>query len=375
MKVSEVLKILNSGIVNSVKWKNDPSGLLIGDGNLTVKGILTALNPTLEVAKEAKEKGCNLIVSHHPLFKNPTGSLVEGDYYSDIIRYMIKNDISLISFHTNYDLAVYGVSYKLAQALGLENIRPLVPVSEIDGVEINELYKLIVYCPEGYEDRIKKAVDGAGGATIGKYDHCYFSLPGKGNFRPGKETDPFIGKKGRIETVSEIRIETVVPEWIKDRAVAAIRSVHPYEEPVIDLYPLDNNSGNFGLGCIGEMKKGTTLDQFSKKVCKNLSTSSLRIAVKDREQQIFKAAVCGGSGSSVWNYAVKAGADVFLSSEFTHHIYQEASYYINIIDATHHATEQFAKKGLKEILDGAVGSIKTAESCMDTDVVKAVTQI
>ena len=60
MRVDEVLNILDKKIIPSVKLKNDPSGLLIGDKDKQVKAILTALNPTLEVAKEAKKKGCNL---------------------------------------------------------------------------------------------------------------------------------------------------------------------------------------------------------------------------------------------------------------------------------------------------------------------------
>ncbi|MBN2858457.1 MAG: Nif3-like dinuclear metal center hexameric protein [Candidatus Delongbacteria bacterium] len=375
MKVSEVLKILNSKIVTSVKWKNDPSGLLVGDMDSKVTGILTALNPTLQVAEEAKEKGCNLIVSHHPLFKKPVTDLVEGDYYSDIIRFLVKNDISLISFHTNYDLAKEGVSFLLARELGLKNIRPLTPITEIKDVEINELYKLVAFCPEGSEEGIMKAIDSEGGATIGRYDHCYFSTPGTGNFRPGPGTVPFVGKESKIESVKEIRIETVVQEWNKDKVASAVKSAHPYEEPVIDLYPLCNVSGNFGLGAIADTEKGMTLKELAQTVSDKLKTGTLRIAVKDAEMKISSVAVCGGSGSSSWKAAMKNGAGAIITSEFNHHVYQEASYFINIIDATHHATEQFAKKGLKENLEPNVSGLRVYESETDTDVVKALTEI
>jgi len=376
MKVSEVLNILSSRIISSVKWKNDPSGLLVGNGRDRVAGILTALNPTLEVAKEAKKKGCSLIVSHHPLFKKPVNDLVEGDYYSDIIRYLIKNDISLISFHTSYDLAVGGVSYLLAEALGLTDIRPMIDIKDIPDVEINELYKIVVYTPVQSSDNIMKAIDSAGGASIGKYDHCYFKSEGEGSFRPGDGTKPFIGKKGKVEKVSEVRIETVVTAWNKGKVVSSVRSVHPYEEPVIDVYPLDNSSGNFGLGAVGDLKKMSTMKEFCRNVSEILGTQTLRIALKDEKTKISRLAVCGGSGSSSWKYALKAGADVFLTSEFSHHLYQEASKYINIIDATHYATEQFAKKGLKNYLEThLVKKISIYESADDTDVVKSITEL
>ena len=277
MRAGEVLNILDKKISPSVKWKNDPSGLLVGDKDSEVKAILTALNPTLEVAKEAKKKGCNLIVSHHPLFKKPVNGLVEGEYYSDIIRYLIKNDISLISCHTNYDLMSEGVSYLLAEALGLKNIKPLVPVSAL-----NEL----------------------------------------------------------------------------------------------ENYPPDDVSDNFGLGSIGELKKKMSLKEFCSVVSDKLGTDSLRIAAKDMKTRIDKVAVCGGSGAASWEFAFKAGADVFITSEFNHHFYQEAAYYINIVDATHHSTEQFAKIGLKEYLKKVIGgSVSVFYSETDTDVVISLKQL
>jgi dinuclear metal center YbgI/SA1388 family protein len=376
MKVAEVLNILNAGIVPSVKWKNDPSGLLIGDKDAEVKAILTALNPTLEVAKEAKRLGCNLIVSHHPLFKKPVSELVEGEYYSDIIRFLIKDDISLISCHTNYDLTKGGVSFLLAEALGLINIKPMINIQDIVDVEINELYKLVIYAPSEDVGKIMKAIDGAGGAAIGKYDHCYFSSGGEGCFRPGAGTNPYIGKIGKIENVKEVRIETVVTAWNKNRAVTAVKSVHPYEEPVIDVYPLENGSGNFGLGAVGDLNRKMPLKEFCALVSESLGTRTLRIAVKDEKKKISKVAVCGGSGSDSWRFAVKEGADVFLTSEFSHHKYQEASKYINIIDATHHSTEQFAKKGLKDIIGSSLrGKVKIMESETDTDVVKNIEEL
>ncbi|MGD9707295.1 MAG: Nif3-like dinuclear metal center hexameric protein [Candidatus Delongbacteria bacterium] len=376
MEVGEVLNILGKRIIPSVKWKGDPSGLLVGNSHDEVKGILTALNPTLEVAEEAKKLGCSLIVSHHPLFKKPVADLVEGDYYSDIIRFLIKNDISLISCHTNYDLLSTGVSYLLAQELGLKNIRPMVKIKEIKDVEVNELYKIVIYSPVEAAEKIMKAVSEAGGASIGNYDRCFFTSGGEGTFRPGEGTAPYIGKKGRIEKVTETRIETVASAWNKDKVTAAVRKAHPYEEPVIDVYPLDNGSENFGLGAVGDLSKKMSLKDFCGLVSEKLGTQTLRIAVRSSREKISSVALCGGSGAALWKNAVRSGAQVFLTSEFGHHLYQEASKFINIIDATHHATEQFAKKGLKEYIDRNCGkSVTVTESKTDTDIVKSIGEI
>jgi len=277
MRVSEVLNILDKKISPSIKWKNDPSGLLVGDKEAEVKAILTALNPTLEVAKEAKKKGCNLIVSHHPLFKKPVNELVEGEYYSDIIRYLIKNDISLISCHTNYDLKSDGVSYLLAEVLGLKNIKPLVPISAL-----NEL----------------------------------------------------------------------------------------------ENYPSDDVSDSFGLGSIGELNREMSLKEFCSIVMDKLGTDTLRIAAKDMKAMIGKAAVCGGNGAESWKFAYKAGADVFLTSEFSHHLYQQASYYISVVDATHHATEQFSMDGLQKSLKKSIGkTLRIFKSEKDNEIIKSLKEL
>ncbi|MBN2857410.1 MAG: Nif3-like dinuclear metal center hexameric protein [Candidatus Delongbacteria bacterium] len=376
MKVGNILNILGNRIIPSVKWKNDPSGLLVGDRNSEVTGIITALNPTLEVAKEALKSGCNLIVSHHPLFKKPVNDLVDGDYYSDIIRFLIKNDISLISCHTNYDLVSTGVSYLLAKQLGLNNIRPMVKIKEIKDIEVNELYKIVIYSPAEAAEKIMKAVAEAGGASIGNYDRCFFTSGGEGTFRPGEGTAPYLGKKGRIERVPEIRIETVATAWKRDQVAAAAKKAHPYEEPVIDIYPLDNGSENFGLGAVGEFDNEMSLKDFCGLVSEKLGTKTLRIALRSRKEKISSVALCGGSGAALWKNAFRSGAQVFLTSEFGHHLYQEASKYINIVDATHHATEQFAKKGLKEYIDRNCGkSVKVTESKTDKDVVTSIGEI
>jgi hypothetical protein len=241
-------------------------------------------------------------------------------------------------------------------------------------VEVNELYKLVVYVPHGYEEKIRSAIDQAGGATIGNYDHCFFSSAGEGCFRPGEGSDPFIGKKGKIEKVKEVRIETVVTEWNKGKVFRAVHDAHPYETPVVDLYPLDNVSDNFGLGAVGDLEIKLNLKETAELVSQKLGTNTVRIAVKDTKQKISRIAVCGGSGSSMWKYAYKAGAGVFVTSEFSHHLYQEASYFINIIDATHHSTEQFAKKGLKDYLKGIEG-LNVEQSASDKDVVKSISEL
>nr|MDA3837427.1 Nif3-like dinuclear metal center hexameric protein [Candidatus Delongbacteria bacterium] len=168
--------------------------------------------------------------------------------------------------------------------------------------------------------------------------------------------------------------ETVVPSWKLNNIIEVVRSVHPYEEAVIDIYKLENLSGNFGLGVIGELENEISLKEFAKNAEKTLNTRTLRIA-STSSKKIKKVAVCGGSGSGFWRHALNLEADLFLTSEFGHHLYQEASSYLHIIDATHHATEIVASKGLFDYLNTEIKNCNILISQMDTDPVRSVNEL
>lgn len=101
-----------------------------------------------------------------------------------------------------------------------------------------ELVKIVVYVPVTHSDEIRDVLAESGAGYIGNYDYCSFSVRGLGRFRPQKGATPFIGNPGSVEIVEEERIETVCHPEALDQVIAAVKMAHPYEEPVIDLYPL-----------------------------------------------------------------------------------------------------------------------------------------
>lgn len=107
--------------------------------------------------------------------------------------------------------------------------------------------------PEAYADLVRTTLFNAGAGAIGGYDSCSFSLPGSGTFRAGEGTNPFCGEIGELHVEPEIRIETILPAFRKSTVTRALLSVHPYEEPVFDFYPLDNAWNQVGSGVVGEL--------------------------------------------------------------------------------------------------------------------------
>ncbi len=99
-------------------------------------------------------------------------------------------------------------------------------------------YKIVVYVPEGHADKLREAMGAAGAGKIGNYTHCSFTLKGIGRFKPEEGANPTIGEIGKLEEVSEDRIETVCEEEKLQDVMKAIRDVHPYEEPATDVYEI-----------------------------------------------------------------------------------------------------------------------------------------
>ena len=101
-----------------------------------------------------------------------------------------------------------------------------------------EVVKIVVYVPESHADAVRSAMGTAGAGRIGRYTFCSFSIKGTGRFLPGEGAHPAIGDVGAIAEVEEERIEVVCARSLLERVITAIKSVHPYEEVALDVYPL-----------------------------------------------------------------------------------------------------------------------------------------
>jgi len=101
------------------------------------------------------------------------------------------------------------------------------------------MYKLVVFVPENALGKVRKAICSVGAGKLGrKYDNCTFCSKGTGTFRPLAGARPYKGKIGKLEKVKECRLETIVPDKILKKVIAAMKRAHPYEEPAYDIYPL-----------------------------------------------------------------------------------------------------------------------------------------
>ena len=100
--------------------------------------------------------------------------------------------------------------------------------------------KLVVFTPISHADIVRQTLGEAGAGKIGNYDFCSFSFRGTGCFRGNEKSNPAIGKAGEYESVEEERIEAIVPREILKKVIKMVKSVHPYEEVALDIYPIEN---------------------------------------------------------------------------------------------------------------------------------------
>ena len=323
-------------------WDN--VGLLVGDPTNDINRLLLTLDVTEEVVEEAIQQDIQLIVSHHPVIFKPLKNLRTDLPQGRLLMQLLKHGISVYSAHTNWDSARSGVNTILAEKLGLHKIEVL----KENFSEVN--YKIVVFVPKGHEDEIREALALSGAGQIGNYSYCTFQSEGEGTFKPNKLANPYLGEKGSLEKVEEIRLEAIVSKGNLKRAVTAMLKAHPYEEPAYDLIELANKGESFGLGCIGILSEGILFEDLIRIVKERLTIAAVR-AVGDLTQKVRKIAVCGGSGGDLVEEAKFKGADVLITGDVSYHQALTAKEQeICVIDAGHYATEFLSMEGLAEYL-------------------------
>ncbi|MED1205111.1 Nif3-like dinuclear metal center hexameric protein [Heyndrickxia acidicola] len=335
----EIIQLFEAYSPKKYAEPGDPIGLQIGKLNKPVHKIMIALDVLEEVVDEAIEKEVDLIIAHHPPIFRPLKKLVTDQPQGRMLEKLIKHDIAVYAAHTNLDVAPGGVNDLLAEALKLQNTKVLAPTYQ------EALKKLAVFVPEENATALRAVLAEAGAGAIGEYSHCSFSTNGEGRFLPGENTDPHIGKPGKVETVKEVKIETIYPESLEKKILTAMLKAHPYEEVAYDIIPLANQAKALGLGRIGELSEEMTLEEFAIHVKNSLDVKGVRV-VGALKEKVKKVAVLGGDGNKFFSQAKFMGADVFVTGDFYYHNAHDAmNLGLNIVDPGHNV-EKVMKKGV-----------------------------
>jgi dinuclear metal center YbgI/SA1388 family protein len=330
--IKEIIEILEGWAHPSLQESYDNSKLIAGDRMRACSGVLVSLDCTEAIVQEAVDRGCNLIVSHHPILFSPLKSLTGKTYPERTIIAALEQKIALYALHTNLDHVFSGVNMEMSVRLGLKDTLILRPTN-------GKMLKLVTYIPPDHLIAIREALFRAGAGHIGNYDQCSFNTEGVGTFRPLEGSNPYSGKKGQLEEDKEMRLELVFHAYHKQQVLKALYDSHPYEEVAFEIYPLENSIQSIGSGMIGNLPEPMEADRFLQHV-KSVFGGMIRYT-RPTNGKVKRIALCGGSGSFLLPDAIASGADVFISSDFKYHQFFDADDKIMIVDIGHFEAEQF----------------------------------
>lgn len=333
MIIRQIIQTLESYAPLAYQESYDNTGLLTGLANWECTGAIVTLDATLAVLQEAKTAGANLVVAHHPILFKGITKINGKNYVEEALIYAIKNDIAIYAIHTNLDNILGGVNTAIAEKLGLKNCKILQPKKSI-------LTKLVTFVPTPQLSQVQEALFAAGAGHIGEYSETSFSSGGIGTFRGSEWSNPTIGTPGVREQVNETRIEVILPNYLEQTVVTALKVAHPYEEVAYDLIPLNNLNQKVGSGMIGQLQSPMEEKAF----LSLLSTQFDLKLVKHTPllgKKVEKIALCGGAGSFLIKDAIAAGADFFVSADIKYHEFFDANNQLVVADIGHWESEQY----------------------------------
>ncbi|MDR2884363.1 MAG: Nif3-like dinuclear metal center hexameric protein [Deferribacteraceae bacterium] len=342
--IDDVIKFIEDDFADIRRQSSwDFSGKQLYLGNRKVEKLCLALDPSESVIAQAVGRGCELLITHHPLFFTPQKGLNISKNKDRLVINAIKNDLTILSYHTNLDMAPLGINDYLLKLLNATDCGLLAIEGEF------EYSKVTVFTPPSHTDAIIDAISAAGGGTMGNYKRCAFSVRGAGTFTPLEGANPYIGTVGEPADVEEARIEMIVPAASTKGVVAAIKDAHPYEHPAFDVAPI-NLFDSYGFGNVGELDREHSLDSFITLLKDKLEIEHIRTNMNEIPP-FTRFAVSSGSGGTRWKECLKRKVEVLVTGDLKHHDALDAKAAgVCVIDVGHFASEHIYMRFFAEIL-------------------------
>ncbi|MFT2009453.1 Nif3-like dinuclear metal center hexameric protein [Pontibacter sp. 13R65] len=360
--IAEVIQVLEKLAPPTYQESYDNSGLQTGDRHEKVTGVLVTLDCTEAVLDEALEKGCNLVVAHHPVIFKGLKQLTGRNYVERTIIKAIQHNIAIYACHTNLDNVHTGVNQKIAQKLELQNCKILVNKPQT-------LMQLVTFCPPENTAEVLQAMHQAGAGQIGDYRNCSFQVQGTGQFLPTGNAAPAIGEVGTLEKVPEDRLEVLFPAHLQHAVLAALRQAHPYEEVAHYLTSLENLNQEVGIGMIGDLPQALAEKDFLAWLKEKMDLQGLRYTTVG-DKKIKKVAVCGGAGSFLLKDAMRQRADALVTGDFKYHEFFDAEGRIMIADIGHYESEVYTKEIFYDTLSKNFATFAVYLSIVNTNPVR-----
>ncbi len=362
MTIKQITSYLETIAPPSLQESYDNAGLITGNSGWECTGALCCLDAIEAVVDEAIEKGCNLIVAHHPIVFGGLKKITGKNYVERTIIKAIKNDIAIYAIHTNLDNLLAGVNGKIAEKLGLQNLSILAPKG-------GQLSKLYFYVPAAHAENTMNALFEAGAGQIGNYSECSFRVNGMGTFKPNEAASPFSGEIGKRHEAEELKIEVLFPSWLEAIVVSTLKANHPYEEVAYELISLDNKHQSVGSGITGEWEIPITETEFLQKLKEIFKTPSIRHTAFTHKP-VKKVSICGGAGIFLLKNAINYCSDAYVTGDVKYHEFFDAEGKLLLADIGHYESEQFTTDLLANLLEQKFPNFAVLKTGVNTNPVQ-----
>ncbi len=346
-KIDTIVDFFNTLCPPALASPQDTVGLQIRGRRDEIHTVFGALELNPSLWEKIEDHNPDFLYLHHPPLWKPLSCLDYNDPWSNLLLNLYQKGISVLAHHTNLDAMVGGLADEWLLHMGFDE-KP----SPIIAWNADDTFKVVTFVPHEHLDKIMHAAFSSGGGKIGQYDKCSFSLEGTGTFRPLEGSRPYSGQHNIMERTSEMRLEIPANKRDLPLLVEAIKAIHPYEEPVIDVYNLkQTDKGNTGLGRLVHLAHPLTPSELSQRVHSYISTAGNPILPYqpcfEENMQLDRLVLCPGSGGSLIKEVVKHKADVFLTGDLSHHQIEALRFQgITVIPIPHSDGERSAMKGV-----------------------------
>jgi len=372
VNVGDIIRVLETLAPTALAEDWDNVGLLVGDRERRVTNLMACMDVTEPVLAEAVKAGAQMILAHHPVIFKPVARITAGT--KPVVYEAIRSGVAIYAAHTNLDSAQGGTNDVLADVLGLQDRRAIIPAVR------REQCKVAVFVPPDDASRVGEAAFNAGAGQIGNYRNCAFLAHGLGSFCGELGTHPAIGRAGQQEVVEELKLEVVCLRSKVPVVCEAIRGAHSYEQAAIDVYPLEDFPSGCGGGRIGALSRPATVRSIIAKFKKATGAPSVRLAAPagagkpdGRGRLVRNVAVFSGSGGSYWPVAAGQGADLYVTGEMGHHDALDAvEAGLTVLCLGHGYSERIGIRAMAHRAAEVLGKLKLVESSRDRDPYLAV---
>ncbi|TYB73925.1 Nif3-like dinuclear metal center hexameric protein [Bizionia saleffrena] len=362
MIIQDVVNLLENYAPLAYAEDFDNVGLLVGDKNEKLTGVLVTLDTLESIVDEAIDNNCNLIVSFHPIIFKGLKSLTGKSYVERTVLKAIKNNIAIYAIHTALDNHINGVNDIISDTLELKNKQILIP-------QRHTIKKLIAFVPHKNAATLRTALFAVGAGNIGNYNECSFNIEGVGTFNGNENSYPVIGERGITQFENETQISVTFAKHLESKILSSLFKNHPYEEVAYEITTIENTNQHIGIGMIGDLEEEFSELDFLDYLKTKMKTNTIRHSSL-LGKPIKKVAVLGGSGAFAISAAKAQGADIYVTADLKYHDFFSAENKLVLADIGHYESEQFTKNGLVAHLTKKISNFAIVLSNKNTNPVK-----